>query len=116
MGHENGDPYAAFLPPPVKTDENGDAPFVRAVVFVTEHSVKGTDRNGQEYPSPLLVLSGEEYAHITFEELHSRLCDALRGNRAPVVAEILTPAGSHKIIRAKRPGKEERNRPAGGDA
>jgi hypothetical protein len=30
---------------------------------------------------PLLVLTGEEYAKITFEELHTRICDPLRGNR-----------------------------------
>jgi len=102
LGYEDGDPYAGFLPPPVKTDPDGDAPFMRAVVFVTEYSIKGSERNGQEYVSPLLVLTGEEYAHITFDELHRRLCDALRGNRSPVVMEILNPNGSHKIIRDKR--------------
>src|SRR5216117_3315610 len=35
-GYEDGDPYAAFLPPPVETDENGEAEYLRAVVFVTE--------------------------------------------------------------------------------
>lgn len=107
MGYESGDPYADFLPPPVKTDVNGDAPFMRAVVFVTEFSIKGTERNGQEYVSPLLVLSGEEYARITFQDLYARLCDALRGNRAPVVMEILNPDGTHKIVRNKRKGKKE---------
>jgi hypothetical protein len=102
LGYEDGDPYADFLPPPVETDPDGDAPFMRAVVFVTEYSIKGTERNGQEYVSPLLVLTGEEYAHTTFDELHRRLCDALRGNRSPVVMEILNPNGSHKIIRDKR--------------
>lgn len=99
MGYEDGDPYADFLPPPVETDADGDAPFMRAVVFVTESSIKGTERHGQEYVSPLLVLTGEEYARIRFAELHKRLCDALRGNRSPVVMEILKPDGSHQIIR-----------------
>jgi hypothetical protein len=84
------------------TDAEGDAPFMRAVVFVTEYSIKGTERNGQEYVSPLLVLTGEEYARITFDELHRRLCDALRGNRAPVIMEILNPDGTHKVIRDRR--------------
>ena len=101
-GYEDGDPYAAFLPPPVQTDADGDAPFHRAVVFVTEYSVKGTERSGQEYASPLLVLTGGEYARTTFEELHRRICDALRGNRSPVVAEILLPDGTHQIIRVRK--------------
>lgn len=98
-GYEAGDPYAAFLPLPVKTDVDGDAPFHRAVVFITEYSLKGTPRSGQEYVSPLFVLTGEEYARITFEELHRRICDALRGNRSPVVAEVSLPDGTHRIIR-----------------
>jgi hypothetical protein len=102
LGYEKGDPYGAFLPPPVKTDAYGSAPYDRAVVIVTEYSIKGTSRSPQEYVSPLLVLTGEEYARIPFEQLHERICDALRGNRAPVAAEILLPDGSHKIIRNRR--------------
>jgi len=49
------------------------------------------------------MLTGEEYARITFVELHRWICDALRGNRSPVVAEVLLPDGTHKIIR----GREE---------
>ena len=101
LWYEHSDPYAGFLPPPVETDADGDAPHMRAVVFVTEHSVKGTKRHPQEYGRPLLVLTGEEYSRVTFEELHRRLCDALRGNRAPVVAEILGPDGKHRIIRSR---------------
>ena len=100
-GYEDGDPYAAFLPPALATNADGEAPFDRAVVFITEYSLKGTPRCGQEYASPLLVLTGEEYARITFAELHQRVCDALRGNRSPVVAEILLPDGTHKIIRGR---------------
>ena len=100
-GYEDGDPYGAFLPPPVPTDAEGGAPFHRAVVFITEYSTKGTPRSAQEYASPLLVLTGEEYARITFEELHRKIWDALRGHRAPVVAEVLLPDGTHKIIRGK---------------
>ena len=116
QGYEDGDPFAEFLPPPVETDENGDAPFMRAVVFITEYSNKGTTRSGQEYVNPLLVLTGEEYANITFEELHTRLCDALRGNRSPVVIEIMNRDGTHKIIRDKRTDRGEPNKAAGGDA
>ena len=82
-GYEDGDPYGTFLPPPVETDSDGNAPFMRAVVFVTENSVKGTERSGQEYADPLLLLTGEEYARITFKELHARLCDALRDEGGP---------------------------------
>jgi hypothetical protein len=103
-GYEDGDPYAAFLPPAVATDADGDAPFHRAVAIVTEYSIKGTERSGQEYPSPLLLLTGEEYARLTFEELHRRICDALRANRAPVVAEVFLPDGTHRIIRGRDSG------------
>ncbi len=102
MGYEKGDPYAAFLPPAVATDAEGNAPFPRAVVFVTEHPIKGTERSGQEYLSPLLVLTGEEYARITFQDLHERICDALRGNRTPMLMETFMPDGTHKILRQKK--------------
>lgn len=101
-GYEEGDPFAAFLPPALETDAEGEPPFHRAVVFVSEHSLKGTTRSAQEYVSPLLVLTGEEYVQITFEELHRRICDSLRENRAPVVAEILLPDGKLKIIRGRK--------------
>jgi len=101
-GSENGDPFAEFLPPPVKTDKEGFASFYRAVVFVTEHSIKGTNRNPQEYVSPLLVVAGREYAKMTFEGLHALICDALRGNRAPVIAEVFQPDGSHLVLRSRK--------------
>ena len=41
-GYEDGDPYADFLPPALATNADGEAPFDRAVVFVTEYSIKGT--------------------------------------------------------------------------
>lgn len=101
-GYEKGDPYAEFLPPPVKTDAEGFAPVNRAVVFVTEHSIKGTARSPQEYVSPLLVLTGKEYAQMPFEELHGRICDVLRGNRSPVIAEVFQPDGTHRVVREPR--------------
>jgi hypothetical protein len=101
-GYEGGDPYAAFLPPALQTNAEGEAPFERAVVFVTEYSLKGTARSPQEYASPLLVLTGEEYSRLTFAELHQRICDALRGNRFPIVAEVLLPDRSHQIIRDRK--------------
>lgn len=101
-GYEEGDPYATFLPPAIPTDAEGEAPYNRAVVLVTEHSLKGTARSGQEYVSPLLVLTGEEYARIPFAGLHEKICEALRGNRAPVVAEIFLPDGGRKILRARK--------------
>src|SRR5437870_82792 len=68
-GYEKGDPFAAFLPPPVETDEDGSAEFNRAVVFVAEGTKKGTKRSGQEYANPLFVMTGEEYAKMSFDEL-----------------------------------------------
>ena len=45
-----------------------------AVVIVRE----GTEKVGQQYVGPLLVLSGRDYEAISFGELHNRICDALR--------------------------------------
>ena len=98
-GYASGDPFGAFLPPPVAVDSEGDAPHLRAVVFITELTQKGTERSGQEYQSPLLVLTGEEYDKITFADLYERICSVLRGNRAPVIAQIILPDGSNEIIR-----------------
>lgn len=114
-GYETGDPYAAFLPPAVATDADGDAPFHRAVVIVTEYSTKGTERSGQEYVSPLLLLSGEEYARITFQQLLERICDALRGNRSPVAMEVLLPDGTYRVIRLKKASDGSEIAQAGAD-
>ena len=80
-GYEDGDPYAAFLPPPLHTNAAGEAEFMRAVVFVTENTPKGTERSPQEYVHPLLVLTGETYTHMTFDNLYTRSCNALRGDK-----------------------------------
>jgi hypothetical protein len=92
-GYEDGDPFASFLPPPVHTDEDGDSKYMRAVVFVTERTPKGTPRSPQEYVNPLLVITGEVYARMTFETLYERICQALRGNKPEVVATLLLPTG-----------------------
>lgn len=42
FGYEDGDPYAAFLPPPVEVNAEGDSEFMRAVVVVTGETQKGT--------------------------------------------------------------------------
>jgi hypothetical protein len=101
-GYEKGDPFVQFLPPAINTNADGEAVHNRAVVFVTEYTIKGTERSGQEYASPLLMLTGEEYSRIIFEELHRLICDALRGNRSPVVAEVFIPDGKHKILRGRK--------------
>lgn len=98
-GYENGDPFGAFLPPPIEVDSDGDAQHMRAVVFITELTQKGTERSGQEYQSPMLILTGQEYDKITFSDLYERICSGLRGNRAPVIAQIIRPDRSNEIIR-----------------
>ena len=97
-GYEDGDPYAAFLPPPVHTDEKGESAYMRAVVFVTEDTLKGTARSPQEYQHPLLVLTGEAYANMTFDNLYTQLCEALRGDRPHVVAQYLAPGGHLRLL------------------
>ena len=96
-GYEDGDPYADFLPPSVTTDEMGSAEYNRAVVFVTDETKKGTERSGQEYVHPLLVLTGEEYAKMPFEELLHRLEEAIRSGPR-VVAEFLDSEGQSHVF------------------
>jgi hypothetical protein len=40
---------------------------------------------------------------MIFEDLYERICDALRGHRAPVATEVLLPDGTHRIIRESKP-------------
>jgi hypothetical protein len=87
-GYESGDPYEAFLPPALRIDDGTAEDRLRAVVFAASPSNKGTARSGQEYESPLLVLTGTEYAATPFQVLHDRLCNALRGTRPQLVLEV----------------------------
>lgn len=48
--------------------------------------------------APLLVLSGEEYQSLSFQAIHDRICDALRGDRLRVVAEMIDKSGSTLIL------------------
>jgi hypothetical protein len=98
FGYEEGDPYAEFLPPAVEVNAEGDNEFMRAVVFVSEETRKGSARSGQEYVNPLLVLSGKEYAAISFVDLHTRICDGLRGPGPRVEAQSFTPDGGIQLI------------------
>src|SRR5437588_10636452 len=74
--YPDGDPYIEFLPPAVQDydPEAGTAPFDRAVVIVQE---RRNEKIGQRYTDPLLVVSGEEYARIPFQELLDRIHKAI---------------------------------------
>ena len=93
-GYEDGDPYASFLPPAIQlpADEADDYPM-RAVVFVKRGTPKGTNRSGQEYVAPLLVMSGQEYAETPFNVLYDRICKLLRGDRPRCRSERFLPSG-----------------------
>jgi hypothetical protein len=85
------------LPPAIQIpgdddDEEQDYPM-RAVVFVKRGTPKGTDRSGQEYVNPLLVMSGQEYAESPFEKLYYRICDLLQGDRPGCRSERFLPGG-----------------------
>jgi len=97
-GDEGGDPFAAFLPPPVHTDQDGEAEYMRAVVFVTEDTPKETARSPQEYQHPLVALTGEAYTNMTFDNLYTKIYQALRDGKPRVVAEYLAPGGSIRIL------------------
>jgi hypothetical protein len=70
---------------------------MRAVVFVTEETPKVTDRSAQEHVNPLLILSRQAYTAMSFEDLHRRICDALRGNRPRLVAESWGSGGRVRL-------------------
>lgn len=97
-GYEKGDPYGDFLPPPVETNEDGEAEYNRAVVFVTDETRKGTPRNGQEYVDPLLVLTGQQYAKMPFQTLLEKLEEAIRSGPR-VVAEYYNDQGHTHLVR-----------------
>lgn len=93
-GYEAGDPYAGFLPPAIPVSEDEESASLRAMVIVRDH----TEKVGQEYIVPLLVLSGDEYDATPFQVLHDRVCDALRGSRPRLVAEMIDQRGSRLIF------------------
>jgi hypothetical protein len=97
-GYESGDPYEAFLPPALRIDGGTSEDDLRAVVFVGSTSNKGTARSGQEYESPLLVLTGTEYAATPFQVLHDRLCKALRGTRPQLVLEVFRSDSATTVV------------------
>ena len=97
-GYESGDPYEAFLPPALRIESGVSEDDLRAVVFVVSTSKKGTARSGQEYESPLLVLTGAEYAAMPFQVLHDRLGTALRGTRPRLVLEVFGPDSTTMIV------------------
>lgn len=101
--YESGDPYASFLPPAIPMSDDEDDLGLRAVVIIRQQ----TEKIGQEYVEPLVVLSGDDYRAMTFEMLHERICDALSRPRPRVVAEGIHD-GEIQILRegdAEKPPK-----------
>jgi hypothetical protein len=97
--YPDGDPYADFLPPVVQDyrPSSGTVSFNRAVVIVQE----GRDsKDVQRYTDPLIVMTGEEYARIPFQELLDRIQKAM-GWDDSVIAMHLLPDGQKKIIRVQ---------------
>jgi len=97
-GYESGDPYESFLPPALRIEDGASENDLRAVVFVVSTSTKGTSRSGQEYESPLLVLTGTAYAAMPFQVLHDRLRTALRGDRPRLVLEVFGRDSSATLV------------------
>jgi hypothetical protein len=85
-GYESGDPYEAFLPPALRIGNGVPDDELRAVVFVVSTAKKGTTRSGQEYESPLLVLSGAEYAATPFQDPTRHAVRRVARNEAPTRA------------------------------
>ena len=68
-----GSMWDGWLPPPV---EDRDGNF-RAVFICGPSTTKGTERCGQEYVNPLVVLTGDEYEEVGWRVLLHRIFDAL---------------------------------------
>jgi hypothetical protein len=88
------DPYTSFLP----SLEGACAGGLRAVVFVRLGAYKGTARSPQEHADPLLTVTGTAYESIPFADLHTRLCDALRGDAPRPLGERWRPDGMVEVI------------------
>jgi len=97
-GYESGDPYAAFLAPALRIDNGTAEDELRAVVFVIGTTKKWTSRSGQEYESPLLVLTGAEYAAMPFQLLHDRLCTTLVGDRPCLMVEVFYADDTRTLV------------------
>jgi hypothetical protein len=72
---------------------------MRAVFFVERGDEKGTERCGQEYVKPLLMLTGSDYENIRFVDLLTKLEDALDkkyGSRPGAIS--LGPDGEEKKL------------------
>lgn len=101
IGHPShypeGDPYAEFLPPAVQdyNPETGEAPFHRAVFILREDR---SEKIGQRYTDPILVLTGEEYARSTFDELIHRIESAMAWDE-DIVGYRYLPGGQRQLIR-----------------
>jgi hypothetical protein len=95
--YPDGDPYADFLPPVVQDydPETGEAPFHRAVFIICEDR---STKDGQRYIDPMLVLTGEEYAKSTFDELIHRIESAM-GWDEDIVGFRFLPGGQKQLIR-----------------
>ena len=101
--YPDGDPYGDFLPPVVECDpKTGDGPVYRAVVIVFEER---SEKLGQRYVSPLLTLTGADYASIPFDDLLRRIHKAIPWD-PDVVGATTGPDGLQKVIRIPGIGKE----------
>ncbi len=101
IGHPSyypkGDPYADFLPPVMSgfdVDDEANREKFRAVVIVREDR---SEKDGQRYVDPMIVMTGEEYWRSTFDELISRIEDAM-GWTNEIVGFGLGPDGMKKWI------------------
>jgi hypothetical protein len=71
---------------------------MRAVVFVAENTLNRTERSPHADVAPLLVLTGEASAHMTFDTLYTQICHALRGDTPRLVATSLAPSGRIRMF------------------
>ncbi len=102
VGHPSvypeGDPFADFLPPIVQEyDPETDAAYPHRAVIIVQEGREEMD--GQRYVDPLLVLTGEEYSRMTFQNLLDRIYTAIGWDETAIALQVL-PSGEKKIIRS----------------
>lgn len=74
---------------------------LRAVFIVDQLTTKGTERNGQEYVNPVLVLTGAEYEALSFGDLLQRIEESVaeRLGRPQCMEPGCISEAVHSVIR-----------------
>lgn len=83
----SGPGWDEWLPPPIEPrDDNAGYSRMRAVFLCDRFTTKATERCGQEYVNPLLVMTGDEYTSMRWVDLLEKIQDAIKQRRGPLLS------------------------------